>query len=93
MKRNRKVLLFIICSIFLVVVLSGLFLSWLGAQVDCHTGDEEPVEALCTCPFVKVSLQPYADFTQKEALQLKRDLEKRNAVKEFTITFNLYTRV
>lgn len=71
MKRNRKVLLFIICSIFLVVVLSGLFLSWLGAQVDSHTGAEEPFEALCTCPFVKVSLQPYADFTQKEAQQLK----------------------
>ncbi len=71
MKRNRKVLLFIICSIFLVVVLSGLFLSWLGAQVDSHTGAEEPVEALCTCPFVKVFLQPYADFTQKEAQQLK----------------------
>jgi archaemetzincin len=64
------------CSIFLAVMLSGLFLSWLGAQVDCPTGDEEPVEALCTCPFVKVSLQPYADFTQKEVQQLKNELEK-----------------
>ena len=71
MKRSRIVLLFIMCSVFLAVMLSGLFFSWLGAQVDCHTGDEDPVEALCTCPFVKASLQPYADFTQKEAQQLK----------------------
>ena len=76
MKRGRNVLLFIMCSIFLAVILSGLFLSRLGTQVNCSTGDEEPVEALCTCPFVKVSLQPYADFTQKEAQQLKNELEK-----------------
>lgn len=76
MKRSRKVLLFIMCSVFLAVTLSGLFFSRLGAQVDCPTGDEEPVEALCTCPLVKVSLQPYADFTQKEAQQLKNELEK-----------------
>ena len=69
MKRNRKVLLFIICSIFLVVVLSGLFLSWLGAQVDSHTGAEEPVEALCTCPFVKVAV----NGTDSEAFKTTRD--------------------
>ena len=76
MKRSRKVLLLFICSVFIVVVLSGFFLSWLGTKVDCRTGDEEPFEAFSSRPFVKVSLQPYADFTQKEAKQLKNDLEK-----------------
>lgn len=60
------------------LVLAGLFLSWLGTLVNCETSDagEDAADTLCTCPNVKVSLQPYADFTQKEAMQLKDDLEK-----------------
>ena len=75
---SRRVLPFIVGSVFLAVLLAVAFLLWSGSQVDCPTGDAgtEHADTLCTCPNVKVSLQPYADFTQKEALQLKRDLEK-----------------
>ena len=75
---SRRVLSFILGSVFFAVLLAAVFLLWVGSQVDCPTGDvgTEHADTLCTCPYVKVSLQPYADFTQKEALQLKRDLEK-----------------
>ena len=75
---SRRVLSFILGSVFFAVLLAAVFLLWVGSQVDCPTGDAgtEHADTLCTCPYVKVSLQPYADFTQKEALQLKRDLEK-----------------
>ncbi|MBP3788441.1 MAG: hypothetical protein J6I52_02340 [Prevotella sp.] len=59
-------------------VLAVAFLLWLGSQTSCDpaaTGHHS-ADTLCTCPNVKVSLQPYADFTQKEAMQLKNDLEK-----------------
>ena len=77
MKRSGKVLLFFVCSVFLAVIMSGLFLSWLGAQVDCPTGDEpsEQLDTLCSCPNVRISLQPY-DFSQDEARRLLADLEK-----------------
>ena len=40
---------------------------------------EDDSDTLCTCPpesFVHIDLQPLGDFTQKEANQLKEDLEK-----------------
>lgn len=78
MKRSRKVLLFYVCPLFLAVILSGLFLSRLGAHLGYPSSGKytKPFDVFCTCPFVKVSLQPYADFTQKEAEQLKNELER-----------------
>ena len=71
MKTREKVLLSVaFAAVFLAFV---TFLMHRGGQTDCPTG--EVAETLCTCPFVKISLQPYADFTQKEALKLKEDLE------------------
>ena len=40
---------------------------------------EDDSDTLCTCPpesFVHIDLQPFGDFTQKEANQLKEELEK-----------------
>lgn len=40
---------------------------------------EDDSDTLCTCPpesFVHIDLQPLGDFTQKEANQLKEELEK-----------------
>ena len=40
---------------------------------------EDDSDTLCTCPpesFVHIDLQPLGDFTQKEANQLKKELEK-----------------
>lgn len=78
MKKSKKVLVFVACVAFLAVIVSGIFLSSLGAHSNSHSDDDytETAEVICSCPFVKVSLQPYADFSQKEAEQLKIDLEK-----------------
>ena len=59
-------------------VLAVAFLLWLGSQTSCDPAEtgHHNADTLCTCPYVKVSLQPYVDFTQKEAMQLKDDLEK-----------------
>ena len=43
---------------------------------------EDDSDTLCTCPpesFVHIDLQPFGDFTQKEANQLKEELEKHLA--------------
>ena len=40
---------------------------------------EDDSDTLCTCPpesYVHIDLQPFGDFTQKEANQLKEELEK-----------------
>lgn len=60
------------------MVLAGLFLSWLGTLVNCETNDagEDAADTLCTCPMVQISLQPLGNFTQEEALRLKKDLEQ-----------------
>ena len=47
--------------------------SIVGCKKSADSVDFEPQ---CSCPHATIVLQPYDDFTQKEALKLKGDLEK-----------------
>lgn len=60
------------------IALGGLSLSCVGTLVSCETGKSGEVEldTFCTCPHVQISLQPLGNFTQKEAFNLKKDLEQ-----------------
>ncbi len=78
-------MLFIVCTLAVALLLSGLFfLSHFGANKDSAfvenaLQEEKGIDEAnvpCTCPFVRVSLQPLGDFTQKEAERLQKDLEK-----------------
>ena len=65
---------FVILAVELIIILMS----------SCSSGKktsstEEDSDTLCTCPpesFVHIDLQPLGDFTQKEANQLKENLEK-----------------
>lgn len=82
---KKKTMLFIVCTLAVALLLSGLFfLSHFGANKDSAfvenaLQEEKGIDEAnvpCTCPFVRVSLQPLGDFTQKEAERLQKDLEK-----------------
>lgn len=82
---KKKTMLFIVCTLAVALLLSGLFfLSHFGANKDSAfvenaLQEEKGIDEAnvpCTCPFVRVSLQPLGDFTQKEAKRLQKDLEK-----------------
>ena len=82
---KKKTMLFIVCTVAVALLLSGLFfLSHFGANKDSALGENtlqeekgiDEANVPCTCPFVRVSLQPLGDFTQKEAERLQKDLEK-----------------
>ena len=77
MKRSNKVFVFIASTLAIAALLSVPFLSWLQSEEGSPVGDgpSEQPDTLCTCPHVKISLQPY-DFSQDEARRLKADLEK-----------------
>lgn len=63
---------FVILAVELIIIL----MSSCGKKT---SSTEDDSDTLCTCPpesFVHIDLQPLGDFTQKEANQLKEELEK-----------------
>lgn len=85
MMKKKKTLYFIVCAFIVVLLVSGLsFLSYIGANKDGESREKALQEAKdydeanvsCTCPFVRISLQPLGDFTLKETERVKKDLEK-----------------
>lgn len=68
---------FITLTIGLIIILMS---SCSSGKKTSSTEDDS--DTLCTCPpesFVHIDLQPLGDFTQKEANQLKEELEKHLA--------------
>ena len=76
-----KVMIWLVSVSAAALMLTVLFLLWLGSQVSCDSDNtnEDHVDTLCTCPFVQISLQPMGDFTQAEASRLKKELEQHLA--------------
>lgn len=65
---------FVILAVGLIIILMS---SCSSGKKTSSTEDDS--DTLCTCPpesFVHIDLQPLGDFTQKEANQLKEELEK-----------------
>lgn len=82
---KKKTMLLIVCTLAVALLLSGwYFLYHLDANKSCIMGENtsqkeegmEEVNVPSTRPFVRVSLQPLGDFTQKETERLQKDLEK-----------------
>lgn len=85
MTKKKKTLYFIVCAFAVVLLVSRLsFLSYICANKDSETRekahqetkDNHEANTPCSCPFVKVTLQPLGNFTPKETERIKRDLEK-----------------
>ena len=76
--KMKKAGLRLVCMLVTSIILAGLFLSTIGTLVSCEKGksNEVEVDTLCSCPHVQISLQPLDNFTQKEAFNLKKDLEQ-----------------
>lgn len=51
---------------------------YFATQMSCHQKEAMSTDAdtLCPCPEATILLQPYDDFTQKEAYQLENELVK-----------------
>ena len=51
---------------------------YFATQMSCHQKEAMSTDAdtLCPCPEATILLQPYDDFTQKEAYQLENELAK-----------------
>ena len=65
---------FVTLTVGLIIILMSSCSSW--KKTSCTEDDSD---TLCTCPpesYVHIDLQPFGDFTQKEANQLKEELEK-----------------
>ena len=65
---------FVTLTVGMIIILMSSCSSW---KKTSSTEDES--DTLCTCPpesYVHIDLQPFGDFTQKEANQLKEELEK-----------------
>lgn len=65
---------FVTLTVGLIIILMSSCSSWKKTS-----STEDDSDSLCTCPpesFVHIDLQPFGDFTQKEANQLKEELEK-----------------
>lgn len=62
-----------------VILAVGLIIILMSSCGKKTSSTEDDSDTLCTCPpesFVHIDLQPLGDFTQKEANQLKEELEK-----------------
>ena len=62
-----------------VILAVGLIIILMSSCRKKTSSTEDDSDTLCTCPpesFVHIDLQPLGDFTQKEANQLKEELEK-----------------
>ena len=82
-KNSARILLLVAGVLLIAAIIFEAFLAFGGPTVLSPKGKEnvkeegEKVEEVyCTCPTINISLQPYDDFTQKEAVRLKEDLEK-----------------
>ena len=65
---------FVTLTVGLIIILMSSCSSWKKTS-----STEDDSDTLCTCPpesYVHIDLQPFGDFTQKEANQLKEELEK-----------------
>lgn len=65
-----------------VILAVGLIIILMSSCGKKTSTTEDDSDTLCTCPpesFVHIDLQPLGDFTQKEANQLKEELEKHLA--------------
>ena len=65
---------FVTLTVGMIIILMSSCSSWKKTS-----STEDDSDTLCTCPpesFVHIDLQPLGDFTQKEANQLKEELEK-----------------
>ena len=65
---------FVTLAVGLIIILMSSYSS--GKKT---SSTEDDSDTLCTCPpesYVHIDLQPFGDFTQKEANQLKEELEK-----------------
>lgn len=90
---KRKGLLFIAGIVFLAGILSGIILLGGGTQKESIPNNKvtERVETASNDAHVKVSLLPFADFSQKETIRLKQDLEKHLSILagEVTLEFEV----
>lgn len=62
-----------------VILAVGLIIILMSSCGKKTSSTEDDSDTLCTCPpesYVHIDLQPFGDFTQKEANQLKEELEK-----------------
>ena len=65
---------FVTLTVGLIIILMSSCSSWKKTS-----STEDDSDTLCICPpesYVHIDLQPFGDFTQKEANQLKEELEK-----------------
>ena len=65
---------FVTLTVGMIIILMSSCSSWKKTS-----STEDDSDTLCTCPpesYVHIDLQPFGDFTQKEANQLKEELEK-----------------
>lgn len=82
-KNSVRILLLVAGVLLIAAIIFGVFMAFGGSTALSPKGKEMVKEegtkvedVYCTSPTINISLQPYDDFTQKEALRLKEELEK-----------------